>query len=50
MNSSTGAVWVLPGGPGGPTAKGSRLITAPSVGLSQKESTTLGGNGLLGVI
>jgi hypothetical protein len=26
-NSSTGAVWVLPGGADGPTAKGSRMIT-----------------------
>ncbi|WP_181795173.1 FG-GAP-like repeat-containing protein [Streptomyces sp. WELS2] len=49
-NFSTGAVWVLPGGTGGPTAKGSRMITAPSVGLPQKEHTHLGGYGLLGVI
>ncbi|NEE07372.1 hypothetical protein G3M58_13040 [Streptomyces sp. SID7499] len=37
--SSTGAVWVLPGGAGGPTARGSRMITASSVGLPQREST-----------
>lgn len=49
-NNATGAVWVLPGGTGGPTAKGSSMITAPSVGLPQKDSTLLGGNGLLGVI
>ncbi|GGZ82229.1 FG-GAP-like repeat-containing protein [Streptomyces echinoruber] len=49
-NSATGAVWVLPGGTNGPTAKGSRMITAPSVGFPQKENTLLGGNGLLGVI
>lgn len=36
-NSSTGAVWVLPGGTGGPTAEGSRMITASSVGLPQRE-------------
>ncbi|MEU6557792.1 FG-GAP repeat protein [Streptomyces sp. NPDC046915] len=49
-NSSTGAVWVLPGGTDGPTAKDSRMITAPSVGFPQKDNTLLGGNGLLGVI
>ncbi|EFL37311.1 conserved hypothetical protein [Streptomyces griseoflavus Tu4000] len=49
-NTATGAVWVLPGGTGGPTTRGSYLITAPSVGLSQRENTLLGGNGLLGVI
>ncbi|MGP2438419.1 VCBS repeat-containing protein [Streptomyces sp. JW3] len=49
-NNSTGAVWVLPGGAGGPTAKGSRMITAPSVGLTQQDSTLLGGNGLLGIV
>jgi hypothetical protein len=49
-DGSTGAVWILPGGTGGPTAKGSRMITAPSVGFSQKENTLLGGYGLLGVI
>ncbi|WP_436960182.1 FG-GAP repeat protein [Streptomyces sp. SudanB182_2057] len=42
-NFSTGAVWVLPGGTGGPTAKGSRVITAASVGFAQKENTRLGG-------
>jgi hypothetical protein len=49
-NNYTGAVWVLPGGVGGPTAKGSRMITAASVGFPQKDSTLLGGNGLLGTI
>ncbi|MEU9629329.1 FG-GAP repeat protein [Streptomyces luteogriseus] len=47
-NSSTGAVWVLPGGADGPTAKGSRMITASSVGLPQRENTQFGGSGLLG--
>ncbi|MDQ0718539.1 hypothetical protein QFZ55_007991 [Streptomyces luteogriseus] len=45
---STGAVWVLPGGADGPTAKGSRMITASSVGLPQRENTRFGGSGLLG--
>ncbi|MFF8532060.1 FG-GAP repeat protein [Streptomyces sp. NPDC015532] len=49
-NNATGAVWVLAGGTDGPTAKGSSIITAPSVGFPQKDSTLLGGNGLLGVI
>jgi len=49
-NSTTGAVWVLPGGTDGPTARGSSMITAPSVGFPQRENTLLGGNGLLGVI
>ncbi|CAM5520498.1 hypothetical protein SCANM63S_05482 [Streptomyces canarius] len=49
-NFGTGAVWVLPGGTGGPTAKGSRVITAASVGFPQKYNTRLGGYGLLGVI
>ncbi|MFF0167147.1 VCBS repeat-containing protein [Streptomyces prasinus] len=49
-NNATGAVWVLPGGTDGPTGKGSSMITAPSVGFPQKDSTLLGGNGLLGVI
>jgi hypothetical protein len=49
-NNSTGAVWVLPGGTDGPTATGSSMITALSVGFPQKDSTLLGGNGLLGVI
>lgn len=47
-NSSTGALWVLPGGADGPTAKGSRMITASSVGLPQRENTQFGGSGLLG--
>jgi hypothetical protein len=37
-------------GTSGPTARGSYLITAPSVGFTQRENTLLGGNGLLGVI
>lgn len=49
-NNSTGAVWILPGSPRGATAAGSRMITAPSVGLTQPDSTLLGGNGLLGSI
>ncbi|MFB8119307.1 hypothetical protein ACFQ6U_11550 [Streptomyces sp. NPDC056465] len=49
-NNSTGAVWVLPGGTSGPTAAGSRLFTASSVGLTQQSSTLLGGNGPLWVI
>ncbi|MET9578618.1 hypothetical protein ABZY30_24115 [Streptomyces massasporeus] len=40
-------VWVLPGGTGGPTPRGSR-ITASPVGLPQRESTQFGGTGLLG--
>ncbi|MFF9120718.1 FG-GAP repeat protein [Streptomyces massasporeus] len=47
-NSSTGAVWVLPGGAGGPTARGSRMITSSSVGLPQRENTQFGGTALLG--
>ncbi|KMS84715.1 hypothetical protein ACZ91_46640 [Streptomyces regensis] len=49
-NFGTGAVWVLPGGADGPTAKGSRMITAASVGFSQKYNTRLGGYGILGVV
>ncbi|MEU9089724.1 FG-GAP repeat protein [Streptomyces sp. NPDC087901] len=49
-NNATGAVWVLPGAAVGPTGKGSIMITASSVGFPQKDSTLLGGNGLLGVI
>ncbi|WP_225321075.1 FG-GAP-like repeat-containing protein [Streptomyces luteolifulvus] len=49
-NNSTGAVWILPGGSTRPTATGSRLFTASSVGLTQQNGTLLGGNGLLGVI
>ncbi|WP_329231322.1 FG-GAP-like repeat-containing protein [Streptomyces sp. NBC_01460] len=49
-NNSTGAVWVLPGGTSGPTAAGSRMFTASSVGLTQQNGTLLGGNGLLWVI
>ncbi|MCD7440376.1 FG-GAP-like repeat-containing protein [Streptomyces lincolnensis] len=46
-NNYTGAVWALPGGTSRPTATGSRLFTAASVGLTQADSTLLGGNGLL---
>ncbi|MGY5047441.1 VCBS repeat-containing protein [Streptomyces sp. 900105755] len=50
-NNSTGAVWVFPGGSTRPTASGSRVITAPAVGLTQTSfPTLLGGNGLLSVI
>lgn len=49
-NNYTGAVWVFPGGSSRPTATGSKLFTAASVGLSQQSSTLLGGNGLLWVI
>ncbi|WP_327240007.1 hypothetical protein OG243_22190 [Streptomyces sp. NBC_01318] len=49
-NNSTGAVWVLPGGTSGPTAAGSRMFTASSVGLTQQYGTLLGGNGLLWVM
>ncbi|WP_317446802.1 FG-GAP repeat protein [Streptomyces collinus] len=49
-NNSTGAVWVLPGGTNGPAAKGSSVITAPSVGFPRQDSTLLGGTRLLGVI
>lgn len=49
-NNYTGAVWVFPGGSSRPTATGSRVITANAVGLTQPDSTLLGGNGLLWVI
>ncbi|KOU63757.1 hypothetical protein ADK57_20740 [Streptomyces sp. MMG1533] len=49
-NNSTGAVWVFPGGSSRPTATGSRMFTASSVGLTQDNGTLLGGNGLLWVI
>lgn len=49
-NLDTGAVWALPGGTSHPTATGSKLFTAPAVGLTQKSVTTLGGNGLLWLI
>ncbi|BAU87878.1 hypothetical protein SLA_7012 [Streptomyces laurentii] len=48
-NNYTGAIWVLPGGTGGPTAKGSSMITAPSVGFPQQDSTRLGGTGSFGI-
>ncbi|MFD8228184.1 FG-GAP repeat protein [Streptomyces massasporeus] len=47
-DSSTGAVRVLPGGAGGPTARGSRMITASSAGLRQRESSQFGGTAPLG--
>ncbi|WP_406158997.1 VCBS repeat-containing protein [Streptomyces canus] len=49
-NNFTGAVWVFPGGSTRPTATGSKLFTAASVGLAQGNGTLLGGNGLLWVI
>ncbi|ELS54809.1 FG-GAP-like repeat-containing protein [Streptomyces viridochromogenes] len=49
-NNHTGAVWVFPGSTTHPTATGSRMITATSVGLTQGWGTALGGDGLLGVI
>jgi hypothetical protein len=49
-NNATGAVWVFPGGSSRPTASGSKLFTASSVGLSQQFGTTLGGLGLLSLI
>ncbi|WP_328872663.1 FG-GAP-like repeat-containing protein [Streptomyces sp. NBC_00287] len=49
-NTYTGGVWVLPGGTSRPTASGSSVFTARSVGLTQPDSTLLGGNGLLEVI
>ncbi|WP_328748822.1 FG-GAP-like repeat-containing protein [Streptomyces sp. NBC_00285] len=49
-NNFTGAVWVLPGGSSRPTATGSKLFTASSLGLTQQGGTLLGGNGLLWVI
>nr|WP_280887718.1 FG-GAP repeat protein [Streptomyces sp. LBL] len=49
-NNHTGAVWMFPGAGSRPTATGSRLFTASSVGLTQHDSTYLGGNGLLWVI
>ncbi|MFI6437248.1 VCBS repeat-containing protein [Streptomyces sp. NPDC050759] len=49
-NNFTGGVWVFPGGSTRPTATGSKLFTAASVGLTQGNGTLLGGNGLLWVI
>lgn len=49
-NNSTGAVWVFPGGSTRPTATGSKLFTAASVGLTQQSNTMLGGDGLLWLI
>ncbi|MFE9623938.1 VCBS repeat-containing protein [Streptomyces sp. NPDC006527] len=49
-NAHTGAVWVLPGFPAGPTPARSRVFDAPSVGLPQQTGTALGGNGLGWVI
>ncbi|MEV6541003.1 VCBS repeat-containing protein [Streptomyces sp. NPDC051665] len=49
-NNSTGAVWVFPGGTSHPTATGTKLFTGPTVGLTQKSGTFLGGNGLLWLI
>ncbi|MCG7204336.1 FG-GAP repeat protein [Streptomyces arenae] len=50
-NNDAGAVWVFPGGSTRPTASGSRVVTAPAVGLTQTSFPAfLGGNGLLSVI
>ncbi|WP_240529851.1 FG-GAP-like repeat-containing protein [Streptomyces mangrovisoli] len=49
-NDFTGAVWVFPGTTSGPTASGSRMFTASSVGLTQLSGTVLGGYGLLMLI
>ncbi|WP_155056306.1 FG-GAP repeat protein [Streptomyces blattellae] len=49
-NNSTGAEFVLPGGSTRPTGAGSKVITGPSIGLTQQHGTLLGGNGLLWVI
>ncbi|MFF0079876.1 FG-GAP-like repeat-containing protein [Streptomyces canus] len=49
-NNTTGAVWVFPGGSTRPTATGSKMFTAGSVGLTQSSGTLLGGVGLLWVI
>ncbi|MFD3835875.1 VCBS repeat-containing protein [Streptomyces sp. NPDC058642] len=49
-NNATGAVWVFPGASSRPTASGSKLFTASSVGLTQEFGTTLGGLGLLWAI
>ncbi|MET9964595.1 FG-GAP repeat protein [Streptomyces sp. NPDC006356] len=49
-NNMTGAVWVFPGGSARPTATGSRMFTASSVGLTQQSGTDLGGHGMLWVI
>ncbi|MET7683298.1 FG-GAP repeat protein [Streptomyces sp. NPDC005423] len=42
-NNATGAVWVFPGASTRPTATGSRPFTAPAAGLTQSDSTLLGG-------
>jgi len=49
-NNYTGAVRVFPGGSTRPTATGSKLFTASSVGLAQPYGTMLGGDGLLWII
>ncbi len=49
-NNCTGAVRVFPGGSTRPTATGSKLFTASSVGLAQPYGTMLGGDGLLWII
>ncbi|MFE0674448.1 VCBS repeat-containing protein [Streptomyces sp. NPDC058867] len=46
-NNHTGGVWVLPGGTSRPTASGSKVYTARSIGLTQDADTLVGGNGLL---
>jgi hypothetical protein len=49
-NNYAGAVSVFPGGSTRPTATGSELFTASSVGLAQPYGTVLGGDGLLWII
>ncbi|MFF0203885.1 VCBS repeat-containing protein [Streptomyces sp. NPDC005017] len=46
-NLATGAVFVLPGGASRPTGTGSRAFTANMFGLTQHDSTHLGGYGTI---
>jgi hypothetical protein len=45
-NNYTGAAWVFPGATSGPTTTRSRVFTAAALGLTQQDSTMLGGTGL----
>ncbi|MEU3546968.1 FG-GAP repeat protein [Streptomyces longwoodensis] len=45
-NDYTGAAWVFPGATSGPTTTRSRVFTAAALGLTQQDSTMLGGTGL----
>jgi hypothetical protein len=49
-NLSTGAVFVLPGGTSRPTGTGSRVFTPGMFGLTQRDSTLLGGYGVLWIL